>query len=555
MTVLVRSLVVVSILLVTNVLTVAQSPRVVPDYGVMLNEDGDVVFTHSLDADPAVVAVKLRENLDSLLDTPVRTLVFNVACGSDILHYPTRVGSTWGWRETEKEKSPPWNAWMPRLRAAAEAGLDSVRIAGDWAQERGLLFVPSFRINDAHYTGDPMNNTLTGRFWVEHGEKYELGVSPLPEVDNYKHLLDFSHAEARDFRLAVMREVIERYGDVMDGLQIDFTRHPYLFPREHVEARAPLLTEMVAQVRAALDAAGRAHGKDLPLMVRVPPTVRNCRWAGIEIERWVAEGLIDVVLPSASMTLSHDSLDEFAALARPHGVRVGGAVFPRAQYAWPVSPDATADDFTGDTGRDSSAAQLRGAAAGMLASGATIIELYNFNLPLNADGRAALDAVAHPMRGDRVYAVTPAYYLDHTDTYENRKQIPADLRAGEPTTLNLTIGETEVASTTRCVLRLGFHGVSPDALLGLNVTLNDAELFTGSLGGSLIPVTGRATGPTRQHPSPATTYLQVAIESPDAVLRQGTNVLRLTLTANDARAMAQLVEAQLAVFAGDDAPR
>ncbi|MCC6683270.1 MAG: hypothetical protein IT445_20430 [Phycisphaeraceae bacterium] len=528
-----------------------QSSRI-PDFGVMLNEDGDVVISGSLAPDPSRIAAKLRANLDTLLDTPVRTLVFNVATGSDVMLYPTEVGSRWDWRVTEKEESPPWDQWLPTLRAASEAGFDAVRAAGDWAHEHDLLFVPSYRINDAHFAADPQQSPLTGRYWLEHpGDT--LGVSPLPEIDSYKNLLNFEHHTVRAYRLGILREIVQRYGDVMDGLQIDGTRHPYLFPPGKAAENGHLLTEMLAKLRSALDEAGQKHGKYIALLVRVPTTLANCHWAGYEVERWIEQGIVDVVMPSPSMTLSHDTpLHEFTALTRGRDVRIGASVLDRTQLAWPMLEAATAADFSGSVGRDASTEQIRGAIDNARAMGATMIEFYNFNLPLSNASCQAIAAALNAESSNRIYAITPAYYLDHTDTYENRKQIPAELHAGQPMTQTLYVAhpaESDKGETS--ALRLGFHGISTDTPISMNVTVNGCELRNGPLGPDLIPVTGRAAVPSRMHPPLVSAYLVLPLDK-SSPMRAGENVLALTFSAVDTRAILRLVEVQLAVWTAHD---
>ncbi len=539
------------LLLLAGTAVHGQSSRI-PQFGISLNEDGDVVFSDSLDPDPSRVAAKLRANLDTLLDTPVHTLIFNVASGSDVLLYPTEVASRWGWRVTDKEQSPPWDQWVPMLRAASEAGLDAVRVAGDWAHEHELLFVPSYRINDAHFAGDPQQSPLTGRYWLEHPDE-TLGASPLPENDSYKNQLNFELASVRAYRLGVMREVVQRYGDVMDGLQIDGTRHPYLFPPGKAAEDAHLLTEMLAELRHVLDEAGHKHGKYIPLLVRVPPTLANCHWAGYEVERWIELGIVDVVMPSPSMTLSHDvSLGEFTALVKGRDVQIGASVLPRTQLAWPMNKHAVAADFAGSVGREASTEQVRGAIDNARAMGAAMIEFYNFNLPLSNASRQAIAAASAPVSGDRVYAITPAYYLDYTDTYETRKQIPAELRANQPVTLTLYVAHpAQFDQGETSALRLGFHGISPDTPVNLTVTFNGHTLRSGPLGADLIPVTGSAAAPSRMHPPLVSAYLVQPLDENSAV-STGENVLQLTFSGLDMRAILQLVEVQLAVWAAHD---
>ena len=65
---------------------------------------------------------------------------------------------------------------------------------------------------------------------------------------------------------------------------------------EETIACAHLLTDMVAAIKSAVDAAAARTGRSLELIVRVPPTVTDCHRIGIEITRWVALGLVDVVV-------------------------------------------------------------------------------------------------------------------------------------------------------------------------------------------------------------------------------------------------------------------
>lgn len=516
------------------------------DFGLMLNEDGDVVFAESLGDDPAAVEAKLRANLDSLLSTGVETLVFNIACGSDIMHYPTDVGSRWGWRTVEKENAEPWATYLPAMRALTEQGLDSVRIAGEWCRDRDMRFVPSYRINDSHYAHDYQENPLTGRFYLEN-KHLELGASPVAGNATFARLLNFEHAEARQYRLDVIREVIDRHGDLIDGFMIDFLRQPILFPPGRAEAGAPYVTEFVREVRRALDAASAKSGRELPLIVRVPTSLRACGWVGLDVAAWASEGLIDVVIPAATMTLNHDvDYRSFAALTSPDGGPVvGGTVLPRTQFTWQMTATPDAASYSGTGYRETTPAHVRGAVMNARAGGAEVIEFYNINLPLSDAGRALVDAAAAPRSGPRIYAVTPAYYLDHTHTYEDRKQVPATLSPGDPQTLTLTVGES-ISSTADVHLRFGLRGIA-ETDRSLSVTLNGHDLGTFQLDAdSVLAVTGTRSRPSSLHPADPDAYLQMAVDPKH--LRRGENTLKVDLLAAGVRAVVEVVEVQLAVF-------
>src|SRR5262249_18278012 len=153
---------------------------------LMQNLDGDLSF---VGATPQESKEKLQKLVSDIADGPAKTLMWSIGAGSDILYYQTKVASTWGWRHTKYHDDPAWKDRIKRCQEATEAGLDAPRIVGEHARERGLKFIPSYRMNDAHYCSDPLNYPLTGRFWMEHQDA-SLGVSPVTGWDGYKYLLD-----------------------------------------------------------------------------------------------------------------------------------------------------------------------------------------------------------------------------------------------------------------------------------------------------------------------------------------------------------------------------
>ena len=98
----------------------------------------------------------------------------------------------------------------------------------------GMRFFPSFRMNDDHFVFDPHEYPLTGQFWDKH-QNLIIGLdrSPILSQKMYGNLFDFSHKEVRDHRLAVIKEVIDRYGDISEGIELDFNRTQIFFPRGH----------------------------------------------------------------------------------------------------------------------------------------------------------------------------------------------------------------------------------------------------------------------------------------------------------------------------------
>lgn len=538
-----------------------QSERASEGWGVIFNEDGDFAIT---DPDPEVSAQYTRDMLAVLEGTPVKTVMHSIGAGSDILYYPSGYGSYWGWRDLPNFEDHA--VWGPRIRAGravGEAGADMIMPAAEIVNEMGMHFLPSVRMNDAHFVFDAVNYPLTGEFWMNN-QHLAMGDSPILSRD-YGAALSFLEKEVRDYRFGIISEVVDRYGEVMVGIELDYNRFQILFPRGRAAEGMPLLTSFMRDVRALLDSKSAETGIDYTVFVRVPPSVRNSHWAGMDLETWAVEGLVDVVIPSQLMTIAHDMpVREFVDLLSPHGVEVMPTIYERTQFNPPMTVDVPSAIRGEDFDRIASAAQVAGVIINALEQGATNFQLYNFDIPpsqywdplpwttgvfdfetpLRASDMRIMDYINNPsLIEERVYMVTPGYFLDHEDSYQYSKQIPLALEPGTAHTVTMMIGEdlsdAEALSTTRRTFRAGFS--KPLAAgMGLRLAINDTVVHDGPLADALVPVIGQSRG--------AQSYVYLSLDGRD-ILHRGENELSFTLTPREGGEMetTELVEVQLLV--------
>lgn len=447
-----------------------------PDFGTVLNEDGDLAFVTS---DPKLAENLLREAVDGHAALGIKTYVFCIGSGSDTLNYPTKAGSQLGWRVTKQEKEKEtWQVRMESARACLAVGLDAVRIAGEQAKKNGLYFLPSLRMNDSHFMGDPENYPLTGKFWMEHGARLRIGESPLEWQKNYGNLLDFTHEEVRNHRLDVINEVIDRNKDLIDGFELDFNRVQIFFPKGKAENGMSLLTDLVRKVRQRLDRLAEEQGRPMYLFVRVPPAGESCKWAGLDVDKWMEEGLIDLISPAQIMTLAHDMpLEKMTATARKYGVRMVPSLYPRTSNRVTFVPSESGMGMKGELNRSATVAESLAAAANYRTMGADGFYLFNYYAP--EAGRRPYPAWMHslvaglkriqPDAADKVFAITKTYYNDDKEpSYAYVKQLPRNLK--ERDTFRLVVGEVPGASPfplKTCALRVGVktEGVVPEVFL------------------------------------------------------------------------------------------
>lgn len=254
------------------------------------------------------------------------------------------------------------------------------------------------------------------------------------------------------------------------------------------------------------------------------------------------------------MTLAHDMpLEEFVKLAKPVGCKVYPSLYPRTSYHWDFTREPTAASYAERSKREVTPALVRGAAQNYWHQGADGFSLFNFHhedmavrpfsdrfyrILRDLDGPKALTIA------DKVFAITPAYYLDHEDTYQYRKQVPVALKDGEPAKLTLMMGEDLSSPLAKDVppfvaLRLGFDAPLPDGAK-VEVTLN-GRMPVGPFGrDSTITPTG-----STPKGSP-TVFAQLRLDD-HTIVKQGINELAVTLHNASGGTEIKLAEVHLGV--------
>ncbi|WP_432799636.1 hypothetical protein [Poriferisphaera sp. WC338] len=537
--------------------------RELPDFGLMLNDDGDFSF---VGVTPQRSVEDLQAHVGALAGTVVKTLTYGA--GVDVVYYPTEIGSVWRWRDTPldtpvenpKNENEMWHQRISKIVDGLAAGIDPIRVAGEKAKSLGMYFMPSYRMNDDHFIFDPFESPLTGEFWIENHETMTIKDSPILSDDHYGNLLDFSHKEVREYRLGIIFEMIDRYQDIMDGFELDFNRSQVLFPRGKGPERAPLITDMVRQIRKKLNKLGKTNGREYYLLVRVPPSLKNCMWAGMDIAAWMDQKLVDVLIPAQLMTLAHDMpIHEFVALAEPAGAQVYPAIYPRTIYRWPLLANPTPANFKSTAAREVTSALVRGAAANYWDMGASGFQLFNFHhedwgvRPYTDRVYRIFRDLASPQSlvlADKVYAVTPGFYLDHEDTYQYRKQIPTSINVGSSTRMTFPVGEdySDPSAATypdKTVLMIGFNDLPQKAKI--SISLNGSKIYDGPTADHLIDPDGVA--PVTSAAKSASLLFQIPIDKP-ALLVQGENVLEVSIDTSKVKsgAAVEIAQCEVGVF-------
>lgn len=175
------------------------------------------------------------------------------------------------------------------LLTYAKNGNDFVQDQLEKTHEENKLYFLSYRMNDLHnlhLMDNPQTADYkwTSKFYVEHPE-YRIKEGQNNIVGSSKHMLDFQYRAVREYKLAMIYELIENYD--IDGILLDFMRAPAYFNlSETNEAqRINIMTDFIKSVRNALDKKTEQTGKEYYFGVVIPTEDGEYGDLGLDIDR------------------------------------------------------------------------------------------------------------------------------------------------------------------------------------------------------------------------------------------------------------------------------
>jgi hypothetical protein len=181
---------------------------------------------------------------------------------------------------------------FPGLIEAHRRGVDPMRL---WLQQLKAAGKETFltvRMNDVHNPTEDWNIP-------EFRRRNPDSIVGLDEVRAGKaswmsYCMDYKLPEVRQHMLDLLRELVGLYGDVIDGIQLDWMR----FPRhlsgtpEQVWDQREVLTQFMVEARRVISGGQRP----ILLGARVPTHPDGCRALGVDLQAWGERRLVDLLV-------------------------------------------------------------------------------------------------------------------------------------------------------------------------------------------------------------------------------------------------------------------
>ncbi len=236
-----------------------------------------------------------------LLETKVTTVFYcSRSSGLGVFTHNTKVGEVF----TSREGRYRDNA----TAAFIKQGTDPLRIVTDFCRKHGLEIFWTLRMNDCHDVIHRPDRPYPAfsHFKKEHPE-WLMGRWDKRPPHGAWSAFDFGVPEVRKLAADCVEEVCRNYD--VDGIHLDFFRHLMYFREvaeggratpEHLE----MMTDLIRRIRRITETAGAARGRPILLAVRVPDSVGYCRAIGLDVERWLSEHLVDMMIVSGYFRLN-----------------------------------------------------------------------------------------------------------------------------------------------------------------------------------------------------------------------------------------------------------
>ena len=235
----------------------------------------------------------LRARTTSLLDTQVDSIWYSTCTGGIGFAHQTKLGG-----HCEKGISQ---------ELVDTYGRDHLQIQVEFGHKNNLEVFWSLRMNDTHdahpkghrtrhYGLAPIKRDHPEYLLGEPGDWEKYPAGPRRQWTS----LDFSVPEVREHIFSLVEEVCRGYD--VDGVELDFLRDPNFFAPtadgnpvepQHVE----MMTDLVRRIKSMIAEVERERGRPLLLAARTPFSVADSRFVGLDLEQWLAEDLIDVLIP------------------------------------------------------------------------------------------------------------------------------------------------------------------------------------------------------------------------------------------------------------------
>jgi len=274
---------------------------------VIMNNDGNEPVTKSREVTRDAL---LNPRTAALAGSQVDAIFYSSSHGFSIVTHDTKVGTVWSY------KGPGSSNLTPDF---IKAGLDPLRVFGEFARTNGIELFWSFRVDDTHDAGRPVSFE-NNPFKVANPDLLMGTKDDPPLARGAWSAVDYGKEKVREMAFRLSEEVCRNHD--VDGIEWDFWRHTVYFKNSAMlqpctQEQLDQMTGLIRRVRMMTEEEGRKRGRPILFAVRVPDSLEYCRAIGLDVERWLKEDLVDLLITSGYTQMN--PWEYSAQLAKKYG--------------------------------------------------------------------------------------------------------------------------------------------------------------------------------------------------------------------------------------------
>ena len=220
------------------------------------------------------------------------------------------------------------------LELVGKYGRDSLQVQLDFSHEHGLEAAWCLRMNDPHDSFPMGSRRWTyglAKFKRDHPQ-YMMGTEgdwekyPRGHPRCYWTKMDFAIPQVREHIFGIIQEVAQNYD--VDCIGMEFFKY-WPFFRESLEGNSvepehlELMNDLLRRIRHMADEQANRRGRPLLLAAHTPFSLADSIHVGVDLETWLAEGLIDLLMPGGNLeSVFCSSYNDMIALGHKYEVPV-----------------------------------------------------------------------------------------------------------------------------------------------------------------------------------------------------------------------------------------
>ena len=299
---------------------------------LIIDNDGSNYFLYSLN-----VQNYADEIINEVNDIPECVTTVALCPGAGTFWYPTQIGKV--------------NVKAFELKKLLDRKIDPFRLYLETLKKSGKEVFITIRMNDVH-TPQLVND---GNVPVIREKYPNITVEENPCPDEWMdYCLDYSLSEVRTYMFGIIKELYELYGEIIDGIILDWMRFPRFLsglPENRWEKHV-FLNDFISQVRKLT--------KGIELGARIPAILSGAKFIGLNLEYCFENELFDFIIGCPFLTSDfYINTVDFKKLMKKQIPVYGGCDI-------------------GHTPQRHCPESLRGIAVGMYESGCDGLYLFNF---------------------------------------------------------------------------------------------------------------------------------------------------------------------------------